>query len=410
VLWVGTDDGNLQVSRDAGKTWLNIANRLPNLPKTSYVSSIEPSRHAENTVYVAFDNHRSDDYGNYLYRTTDGGASWSAVDGDLPSDRGIRVVREDPKNPNVLYLGTELGCYLSLDQGQHWIELGLNLPRVPINDLVVHPRDNDLVLATHGRGIWILDNLSALQGLTPEVLASDAQLFPIEPAEMIRYSHTRAHAGDMVFRGQNPPAGAIIDYYLKASAPKPTLTVHDAAGRQVAALEPTTRKGVNRVVWDLRYPKLGKTMRGTDGEGEGAAVDVEGPFVLPGTYTVRLVASGKSLEQKLEVRDDPRVEVPAESRRQWTDLALQLAELYRSASTMVASAGALPDKAPATPETDRRELGRVTRELQSRVLRLYAAVNDSLSYPTADQRAQLEYLSSLSKVIDARLRLAQSKE
>jgi photosystem II stability/assembly factor-like uncharacterized protein len=402
VLWVGTDDGNLQISRDAGKTWLTIGNRLPSLPKSSYVSSIEASRHAENTVYVAFDNHRNDDYGNYLYRTTDGGATWTAIDGDLPSDRVIRVVREDPKNPQVLYLGAELGCYVSVDQGQHWIALGQNLPRVAVNDLIVHPRDNDLVLATHGRGLWILDNLASLQGLTPAVLASSAHLFPIEAAEMIRYDDTRAPAGDMVFRGQNPPAGAIIDYYLKSPAPTPTqspaITVHDAAGRQVASIAATAKKGINRVVWNLRYPATG----------------IPGPFVLPGTYTVRLAIGGKTLEQTVEVRDDARIDVTAEIRRQWTDTVLQLADLYRSSSTLATAAKALADKSAGAPATDlvvadRRELARLTRELQSRVRRLYTAVNASVSYPTADQRAQVEYLSSLSTVIDARLRLAQTR-
>jgi hypothetical protein len=165
VLWVGTADGNLQISRDAGRTWLTISNRLPGLPKTSYVSSIEPSRDAENTVYVAFDNHRSDDNGNYLYRTTDGGATWTPLDSDLPLDRVIRLVREDPKNANVLYLGTEFGLYVSIDRGQHWLQLGANLPRAPIGDLAVHPRDNVLVVATRGRGVWLLDNLATLQAM-----------------------------------------------------------------------------------------------------------------------------------------------------------------------------------------------------------------------------------------------------
>ena len=411
VLFVGTDDGNLQVSRDSGRTWLNIANRLQDLPKTSYVASIELSRHAENTVYVAFDNHRSNDYGNFLFRTTDGGTSWTAIDGDLPSARVIRTVREDPKNPAVLYIGTEMGAYVSLDQGAHWIELKLNMPRVAVNDLVVHPRDNDLVLATHGRGIWILDNLAALQSLTPAVLASDAHLFAIEPAQTIRYASTKAHAGDMIFRGANPPAGAIIDYYLRSAADKVGMTVHDARGRQVSVVEATGRRGVNRALWNLRYPDLGKARSSeNEGEGEGDGV-IAGPLVLPGSYTVRLAVSGKTLEQQVEVTDDPRLPTDPEVRRQWTDALLQLTDLYRSASVMVESAKGFADTLSTTETKDpaaieRREIWRLTRELQSRAGRLYTAISGSATIPTVDQRAQLDYLATFANVLEARLRAA----
>jgi photosystem II stability/assembly factor-like uncharacterized protein len=267
VLWVGTADGNLQISRDGGRTWLTIANRLPNLPKASYVSSIELSRHAENTVYVAFDNHRSDDNGNYLYRTTDGGATWTAIDSDLPLDRVIRVVREDPKNPNVLYLGTEMGLYVSVDQGQHWVELGSNLPPASISDLVVHPRDNDLVVATRGRGIWILDNVTAIQALAPQVLGEDSYLFPVETADTI---------------GRDPRV--IVDYYLKSTVAKPVVTIHDAAGATVATFQGGARPGVNRLVWNLQ------------------------PSTPAGAYTVRLTVGGRTLEHGVEVRETPRLE------------------------------------------------------------------------------------------------------
>ena len=224
------------------------------------------------------------------------------------------------------------------------------MPRVAVNDLVVHPRDNDLVLATHGRGIWILDNLAALQSLTPAVLASDAQLFAIEPAQTIRYASTKAHAGDMIFRGANPPAGAIIDYYLRSAADKVGMTVHDARGRQVSVVEATGRRGVNRALWNLRYPDLGKA-RSSENEGEGDGV-IAGPLVLPGTYTVRLAVSGKTLEQQVEVTDDPRLPTDPEVRRQWTDALLQLTDLDRSASVMVESAKGFADTLSTTETKD----------------------------------------------------------
>jgi hypothetical protein len=271
------------------------------------------------------------------------------------------------------------------------------------------------VLATHGRGLWILDNLTSLQQLTPDVTAKDAHLFPIEPAKMIRYANTKAHAGDMVFRGANPPAGAVIDYYLKSGGTAIRLSVHDAAGRQIASLEPGRRRGVNRVVWPLRYPDLGRsTSRADDDEG-GSGGRIEGPFVLPGTYTVRLSASGVAQEQTVEVADDPRIDVPRETRRQWTDTVLQLADLYRSTTTMAETSQGLERKsAAADPKTDpqvaeRRELARLTRELQSRVLRLYQAIDASVSAPTVDQKGRLDYLSTFANVLEARVRLAAGR-
>ncbi len=411
ILYVGTDDGIVRVSRDSGRTFVNIANRFPDLPKTSYVAGITASQHEENTVYVAFDNHRSDDYGNYLYRSADGGAIWTAIDGDLPSRRVIRVVKEDPKNASVLYLGTELGCYVSLDRGRHWVELKLNMPRVAVNDLAIHPRDNDLVLATHGRGVWILDNLALLQQTTPAVLARPAHLFPIETAEMIRYANTKAHAGDMIFRGQNPPAGAVIDYYLKAGGAQAALTIHDERGRQVAAVDATSRRGFNRAVWNLRYPDLGKAEPQAGEDEAPGAGRIEGPFVLPGTYTARLAAAGTTVEQSFTVGEDPRIEAPLETRREWTDTMLRLADLYRSAAAMTESARALDEKVKGADLKDavaeeRRELARLARELRSRVVRLYNAVGASVSTPTVDQRSQIDYLSSLANVIDSRLRVA----
>src|SRR5688572_7590665 len=163
VLYVGTDDGRLRVSMDDGKTWTDAQDRLPGLPKSSWVAGIEPSRHAEGVVYVVVDNHRSNDFKNYIYQSPDFGRTWTAISGDMPADRVLRTVREDPRNANLLYVGAELGLWISPNEGQSWIELKNDMPTLPFNDLVIHERDNDLVLATHGRGIWILDNVNALQ-------------------------------------------------------------------------------------------------------------------------------------------------------------------------------------------------------------------------------------------------------
>ena len=192
-----------------------------------------------------------------------------------------------------------------MDGGQHWVELKNNMPTLPFNDLTIQTRDNDLVLASHGRGIWILDQLVVAAGAGRGRRHGRAQLFPIEPAEQIRTTNLKAHAGDMVFRGENPPNGAIVDYWLGAANAQVALTVHDASGTLVQTLTPTRARGVNRVVWNLRHADL--PVRGGFGEDDDAprGGNLAGPYVAPGVYTVRLVAGGTTLEQKVEVQGRP---------------------------------------------------------------------------------------------------------
>ncbi len=406
LLWVGTDDGNLQVSRDGGKTWTNVAGNIPGLPRHSWVSGIEASRYADGTVYVAFDNHASDDYANYLYTSVDFGASWSSVAGHLPSERVVKAVHEDPRNPDLLYVGTEFGFFLSFDGGQHWVPLRNNLPTVPVNDFVVHPRDNDLVLATHGRGLWILDNVAALQELTPEVLASEAHLFSIEAAQMIRYSNPKAHQGDMVFRGQNPPAGAIIDYYLRSDALEPAVTVHDAAGRLVRRLAATARRGVNRVVWDLRHEPF---TVGPEGQWGRPGPALEGPFVVPGEYRVRLVVGGRSMERVLQVEEDPRIVAAPSVRQSWTATLLSLGRLYQESDALAARVRAAVEPivkrgaAPAERRAEAEELLDAAVELRSRVATLYREVSGAVAPLTADQQSQVEYYPAVLRLLTERL-------
>ncbi len=381
LLYVGTDDGNVQVSQDDGRHWADVRRRFAGLPESMWVSGIEASRHDAATVYVSFDGHRSNDFGNYLYRSTDSGATWTSIVGDLPPARVIHAVHEDPKNPRLLYIGTEHGLYLTNDAGRHWIAFGSNLPRVPVNDLVVHPRDNDLVLATHGRGVWILDDIASLQQLTGEVMARPAHLFPVRAAEEIRYFNPRAHEGDLVFHGQNPPAGAIVDFYLRAPDPAATLTVRDAAGATVATLHVAGAAGINRAVWNLRSDPLPPPEASEPGR---RAQPLPGPLVLPGRYTVRLSAGGGSTEQPVDVKDDPRIQVGAAERQEWNAALTAIADLYRSATALVDRVnerGASPDD----------EAGRPARELRARITTLYRSLGDSTGRPTADQRSQMEF-------------------
>ncbi|HET7276055.1 MAG TPA: hypothetical protein VFI91_12875, partial [Longimicrobiaceae bacterium] len=332
VLYAGTDDGRLRGSRDGGATWTDLHPLLPGLPEMAWVNGIEASRYAPGRVYVVINNYRNDDYGNYLYRSDDYGQTWRSIVGDLPAERVLRTVREDPRNPDVLWLGSELGVFVTTNAGAHWVELDNNLPTLAINDLVIHPRDNDLILGTHGRGVWILDQVNAIQEMTPAVLTSDAHLFTIEPAEQIRYAGEKAHTGDMIFRGENPPAGAIIDFYLREAPDSGdvAITIHDASGVEINRLELEAAAGINRAIWDLHYASL-PAAPGRRGRG-----GPDGPLVVPGTYTARLTLNGRSYEQPVTVREDPRMACRGTPsgcpiRAEWTERLLVIADLYRAA-------------------------------------------------------------------------------
>ena len=419
VLYVGSDDGTVQVTRDGGATWTNVTAGLGAEVEGLWVAAIEASRHHPGRVFVAFDGHRSDDFGNHLYRSDDHGQTWVSIVAGLPAARVIRAVHEDPKNPSLLYLGTEFGFFVSHDEGAHWVELKNNLPRQAINDFVVHSRDNDLVLATHGRGLWILDNLASLQELSPEVRARESHIFTIEPADMIRYTNSKAHAGDMIFRGDNPPAGAIIDYYLRE---KPvddvTLVVADASGHEVAQLDPKLQPGINRVVWSLRHPRLSAPARTPAAEeAEASARGPEGPFVVPGTYTVRLGIGGRTVTRDFDVREDPRLSIAVPERRVWTETLLTIGRLYESVGERVADVDAAeqglerrPNASSTGTRRARRQLETLKKtfiELQTRVRTLYAAISGFVGPLTADQRSQLEYFPSVLQDLDAQLRTLQ---
>jgi hypothetical protein len=410
LLYVGTDDGNLQVSRDDGATWTNVAARLPGVPVSSWISGIEPSRFDDGTVYVVINNYRNDDFANYLFKSTDFGESWESIVGNLPANRVLRTIREDTRRPSVLFLGTELGLFYTFDGGAHWMELKSNMPTAAFNDLVIHPRDNDLVLGTHGRGIWILDNINALQELTPDVLAADAHLFTTEPARMIRLQRAAGHTGDMVFRGQNPPLGAVLDYYLRESvhSDEISLTIIDGSGSEVNTIRPTTRRGLNRVTWDLRYPNLGPVDPRT-GQPRGPA----GPWVLPGTYTARLTVGEQSYETAITVRDDPRIDVADGDRTAWHRAVVSLGMILQSYLATADRVLELDARVDSLPEADRAgrtdlvseldKLVPLVTELRSRLQRLYGQVSDWPRPFTADEQSQQEYFEEWIQRLEPRM-------
>src|SRR5262245_12169462 len=298
VIWAGTDDGNVQVTRDGGKTWTNVAPNITGAPKFSWVSSISASKSNAGTAYVSIDQHRLDDFASYVFVTTDFGKTWRQVSNGLKGY--VHVVKEDPKEANLLYAGSELGIYASLDRGATWTDLRLGLPHLAVVDLVVHPRDNDLVIATHARGFYILDDITPLQQVAGGRVSSGGPvLFPPMPAVRYIPASDTSVLGNRVWVAPNQPYGAILNYYLPEAAPSGvTFNVLDRGGRTVSVFNGPGAKGVNRTNWNLAEisqcgaPPSGRGP-GRGGRGGG------GTWIrsIPGDYTVRLTALGKDVEQ-----------------------------------------------------------------------------------------------------------------
>jgi photosystem II stability/assembly factor-like uncharacterized protein len=220
VLWAGTDDGNVQITRDGGKNWKNVASQVPGVPRGTYVSRVVASQYAAGDAYVTFDGHRTDDYSVYIFATSDYGATWQAIRHGIPDTAGsVHVVREHPRNANLLFAGTEFGLWISWDRGANWTAFKNNLPTVPVDDIELQARENDLVLATHGRSIWIFDDLTPVEKMDATVAAGDLTFFPPRTANVWHTYTRRWSAGQKAFAAKNPPAGAVINYYLKSAVP-----------------------------------------------------------------------------------------------------------------------------------------------------------------------------------------------
>lgn len=357
VLWVGTDDGNVQVSQDGGATWANVTARIPAVPKGTYVSRIEASRTADGAAYVAFDGHRGDDYRAYLFRSEDYGATWKSVSANLPAGWTVSVVREHPKNPDVLFVGTEMALWASFDRGASWVKLKSGLPTVPVDDILIHPRDNDLILATHGRSLWILDDAAALSQMSGTVAAADLHVFEIRPATQWRIYGHKGNTGHQAFLAENPPEGALITYSLKAKAGEKDevkVTISDAAGKQLRELKGPKEAGVNRIAWDLRHEPPVRPEPGQGGGG-GFFGPPRGPFVPPGTYTVKVTLGSFSQTRTVAVEEDPRIQVSEADRRAWYEAAQEAGKLWARADAVNRAAQGL-----------KRQLAELATSLQRR--------------------------------------------
>jgi photosystem II stability/assembly factor-like uncharacterized protein len=330
ILWAGTDDGNLQVTRDDGKTWTNVVGNVPGVPKGTFVSRVVASKYAEGTAFVSFDGHRSNDFAPYLFMTTDFGAHWTDISNGLPRNTDtVQTIVEHFRNQNLLFAGTEMGLFVSFNRGKNWEQLKNNFPAVPVDDIKIQPRENDLILGTHGRSIWILDDITPLEQLSDQVLASDSHLFDVRPGVEWHMMDAKSAIGHAFYVAKNPPYGAIIDYYLKESAgssASPKIEILDKDGKLVRTLTHLPGDaGVNRTAWDLR----------TDSPASGPQTgrrSAHGILVPPGEYTVRLSLGASQMTRKVLVEDDARVTLTPEDRELRTQTVTELFNLSKEAN------------------------------------------------------------------------------
>lgn len=327
IVWAGTDDGNVWVTKNDGATWTQVNANVPDVPKKLWVSHVEASAHAAGTAYVTFDGHRSDDFGTWVFRTTDFGATWTNIGRTLPARQPVHVLLADRKNPRLVFVGTEFGVHVTLDGGESWMPLMAGMPTVAVHDLVVHPRDNDLVAGTHGRGLYILDDITPLQQLTPAIAASPAHLFAQRTATWWVDQSRGGQYGDGTYAGRNPPSvrapGAAMDrakiantpvitWYLgQPSASPVSLRIQSIDGAHSRTLTVPAKAGITRIAWDGRFdPPAGYTPPPPP-PGESAFLAAfrtpPGALARPGTYRLALTTSSGTIEGVLRIREDPMV-------------------------------------------------------------------------------------------------------
>jgi photosystem II stability/assembly factor-like uncharacterized protein len=419
IIWVGTDDGNLQITRDGAKTWTNVIGNVNGLGKTSWVSTVEASRFDEATAYATFDRHTFGDMKPYVYKTTDYGKTWAALPALESGARGYaHVIKEDTVDPNLLFLGTEFGLWISVDGGQHWAQYkGTDFPAAAVRDIAVQAREGDLVLATHGRGIWIIDDISPLRALTPDLMSKEASLIAGRPA--IQYFRAQGGwpEGDETFEGRSRPGDAQITYYQKGRHIFGDLKIEifDPEGKLVDTVAGSKHRGLNRASWSMRLKPP------TVPPAASAMFEVSrGPRLLPRTYTVKMTKGDQVYTEPLNVVLDPRAKFSLEERKAQFDLSIKLYKLlehmtYSTAAIEGVRNGAT-DRAAKLPEKDplRKQLQQLAEEcekLRSKIVatkeggmitgeerirehvgQLYGAVNGYEGRPAAYQVARTDSL------------------
>jgi photosystem II stability/assembly factor-like uncharacterized protein len=342
VIYGGTDDGNVQVTMDGGTTWTNVVENIRGLPARTYVSRLTPSAHEPGRVYATFDGHRNGDYAAYVYVSENYGEDWERLGNGLPDGWSVNVITEHHRAENLLFVGNEVGVYVSIDRGQNWVRMKGDLPVVPVDDIAIHPRENDLIVGTHGRSAWIMADIGPLEHLSSDMMADAGMVFPMKKTIMW------AQMGDWPFYGatysaSNPPRATPVRYYLRdgavdgdmgdngdsGDAPTVSLRISNASGTHVRTLEGPAEAGINEVLWDWRHDRPyearqgGGGGRGGGGGGRGGGAP-QGPIVLPGTYTVSMDVGGQTYSSTVEIEADPRRPMTMADRRARQDALMSL--------------------------------------------------------------------------------------
>jgi photosystem II stability/assembly factor-like uncharacterized protein len=435
IIWVGTDDGNVQITRDGAKTWTNVVGNVTGLEKNSWVSTIAAGRFDESVAYATFDRHTFGDMKPYVYKTTDYGKTWTGLPAQEGGVRGYaHVITEDTVNPSVLFLGTEFGLWISADGGQRWAQYkGTDFPAVAVDDIVVQARESDLVVATHGRGIWIVDDISPLRALTPDVMTKEASLIAGRPSVQYFDVNGGWPEGDEAFVGRSRPLDAQITYYQKGRHIFGDLKIEilDQDGKLVDTVAGSKHRGLNRASWGM-HVKPPAVAPAASALFEAA----EGPRVLPGTYAVKLTKGDHTYTEELKVTMDPRAKYPVEERKAQFELSMKVYKELEHMTWGVAAIEGVRDAANArvakVPEKDplhkqlqqlatdcdalrskivaTKEGGMITGEerIREHLGQLYGAVTGYDGKPTDYQVARTESLGhELQDVIDDFQKLTQ---
>ena len=333
VIWAGTDDGNIQVTLDGGKNWSNLKNRIKGLPQFSWISKIHASEHNAGTAIIVVDQHRMNDFRPYIFMTEDFGKSWKKITSNLPSNDYVKVVRQDPHNPNLLFAGMEHGVFASWNLGKSWEKINNNLPNVSVRDLRIQARDRDLVVATHGRGVFILDDIRPIEELKNSI-GKPIHLFPIREATLWNMYWRIENLGDRTYAAKNPEYGTYINFSLQKDAKSPVnINILDKNGSLVTSLEmKDAKKGVNRVVWDLGYDAAVTLENKIE---EGFSSNEIRPKVVPGEYTARINFEGLKLEEKITVEGDNRIKMPTDDYRKKLKALLTLRDLLSKTHKLI---------------------------------------------------------------------------
>ena len=345
VIWVGTDDGNIQVSRDGGEKWEEVSGNITGIPAGSYVSRVLSSIRDRGSAYVTFDRHREGDWRPYVYRTEDYGKTWVPLTRGLPSG-SVNVIAEHPDNPDVLFLGTEHAVYLSVNAGSDWTKFKSNLPTTLYDDLLIHPREKDLVLGTHGRSFWVLDDTSPLAEWST-VYNKPVHVFSVRAATLFHYWKDTSYRAQEEWAGENPPYGAIISYLVNSDVDSVTITVKRRKNQIIRTYrQPVVRGSIQRLAWDLKYPPPSSQQNESKTEGlqkpkpedilpkPAHPLDPQGPSVSPGLYSVTIAAGNETSTQPIRVNPDPKLNLKVGDYRQQEKFLVKLMVIYENAYAM----------------------------------------------------------------------------